>query len=110
MVIAELEYRGYFQPVRGLALPHGDSSGSPGNATINAPCGFSAVALGQTTVVITNNHILSANDKVFICPTDLDATLTGWKVTRAAGSFTLIGNAAATANWAFMWFIIPKAI
>lgn len=87
----------------------GDSSGTPGNATVNFGAGKSAVAAAAASVVITTNKIITANDLVFVVPLLNDATLVQWAITNVAvGSFTLTGNAAATANWPFAWFVVVK--
>lgn len=89
----------------------GDSSGTPGNATINAPSGKSAVAAAANTIVVTNSTI-TASSKVFISPLDADTAVVKWKVVVATGSFTLTTyNAAgaltaAAAAWKFDWFVI----
>lgn len=85
----------------------GDSSGSPGAATLNYAAGKSAVAQGASSVVITTPFV-SADDLVIISPLDIDATLVSWKVAAAAGSFTLTGNANATAAWKFGWHIVKR--
>ena len=75
-----------------------DSSGSPGAVTINKSLGCFAVAAAASSVVVTDSAA-TATSPIFISPMDLDATCTGWKVTRAAGSFTVTMNAACTAAW-----------
>lgn len=88
-----------------MTLPTGDSSGTPGNATINQPTGKSAFAAAASTVVITNNLVTTAT-KVFIQLLDADATLVRITVVSGSGSFTVTGNGVATATTKFDWFIV----
>lgn len=89
-----------------VAMTSTDSSGTPGAAVINEPSGRSAIALGATSVVITNSHVL-ATSKVFVSLRSADATLLYIvSVVAAAGSFTVTGNVAATADVVFDWFVI----
>jgi hypothetical protein len=88
-----------------LLLPSTDSSGTPGAATINKPSGKSAIAAGASSVVITNSVVTAASE-VIVTPLDLDATLTSYKAVPAAGSFTVTGNANATAAWKFSWWVL----
>lgn len=83
----------------------GDSTGTPGNATIDGQRGKSAIAMGATACVVTNAAV-GANSQVIITPLDNDATLVTYKIAVAAGSFTVTGNAAATAAWKFQWTVI----
>jgi hypothetical protein len=86
--------------------PNGsDSSGSPGAATINAPSGISAIAASASSVVITNSAV-SATDRILITPLDLDTTLLQFKAVAGSGSFTVTGNATATATWKFGWLVV----
>ena len=94
----------WVQSQRSLA----DSSGTPGAATINRAAGKSAIALGASSVVITNS-LVTATSLIFVTPqgaTAADATLTSWRVNPGAGSFTVTGNANATAAWPFSWMVI----
>lgn len=93
-----------FQTNHTYSAPYTDSSGTPGNATINKASGRSAVAGSSATITITNS-VCTATSVVLICPEDLDITLLTWKVAPAAGSFVLTGVAAATATWKFRWFL-----
>jgi hypothetical protein len=93
---------------RSLAVDLGDSSASPGDATLNFSAGQSAIALGASAAVITSDKC-DATSIVHITPLDLDATLVRWKVAATGGSFTVTGNAAATAPWRFNWQIFRKA-
>ncbi len=83
----------------------GDSTGTPGNATIDASAGKSAIALGGSSATITNS-LATVNSLVFITPLDLDATLVSYKAIATANSFTITGNTTATAIWKFQWLLI----
>lgn len=82
-----------------------DTSGTPGNATINTLSGRAAFAAAGSTVVITNSTV-TATSKVFVSLRGGDATLTSVRVTPAAGSFTVTGNAAATATTIFDFLVV----
>jgi hypothetical protein len=77
-----------------------DSSGTPGNVTNNGGKGRVAIAAGQSSIVVTNS-VTNASASVYavINQATADATLTHIvRTVPAAGSFTIYGNAAATAN------------
>lgn len=98
--------KAYVSGTGALGFDSSDSSGTPGNATINRPSGKSAFAAGSATLVITNNQVI-ASTKVFYALQTNDATLTDVKsAIPALGSFTLTGNAAATAATNVVWFIV----
>jgi hypothetical protein len=78
-----------------------DSSGTPGAATINKPTGISAIASGSATVVITNS-LATTTSRILITWHGDHGQTRDW-VVRAAGSFTVTLNAAASANTAFSW-------
>lgn len=83
-----------------------DSSASPGNATANTPRGTAAFAAAASAVTITNN-LVTANSTVICQLRASDATLTSiLRTIPGAGSFTVTGNAAATAATAFDWIVI----
>lgn len=84
-----------------------DSTGAPGNVTNNSPSGRAAVAAAASTCVVTNSSVL-ATSKVFVQLLGAaDATLTSIVgVTIAAGSFTVTGNAAATAAKSFEFLVV----
>ena len=76
-----------------------DSSGTPGAATQHATMGRVAIAAGQSSVVVTNRYVNVAS-AVFavISQAAADGTLTQiLRVNPANGSFTITGNANATA-------------
>lgn len=91
-----------------VVLQSTDSTASAGAATINKPCGRSAVANGAASVVITNSTVAATSN---IQVTPLSASVTGvsgcpgWYVsTVGAGSFTLTcPEGAVAADWSFMW-------
>lgn len=88
-----------------LALTRTDSSGTPGNVTNNSPLGRAAIAAAATTCVVTSS-LVTANSEVFVEMISNDATLTSLRVTTAAGSFTVTGNAAATAATSFRFLVV----
>lgn len=84
-----------------------DSTGSPGAATINKPCGKSAVAAGASSVVITNSTV-AATSIVFVTPLSSSVVdCAGWRIsTIGAGSFTLTCPAGNTVGaWNFQWCV-----
>lgn len=89
-----------------LAVTRTDSSGTPGNVTNNSALGRAAFAAAGTSVVVTNSSVAAASE-VFVNLITTDATLTSCRVTAiAAGSFTVTGNAAATAAATFSFLVI----
>lgn len=83
----------------------GNSTGAPGNATSNTASGRSAIATGTAAATITNS-LVSATSIVFVVLQTADGTLTFVKsVVPAAGSFVVTGNANATGNTNFGWFV-----
>jgi hypothetical protein len=88
-----------------LTVVSTDSSGTPGNAIINNLSGRAAFAAASSSVVITNS-LVTAGSKVFVSLRGGDTTLTTVRVTPAAGSFTITGNAAATSVTVFDFFVI----
>lgn len=101
-----LQFDGFhLRLARALFYPYTDSSGTPGAATINKASGRSAVAALASSVVITSS-VCTTTSIVLLSPEDIDTTLVQWKVVPASGSFTVTGNATATADWKFRWAII----
>jgi hypothetical protein len=82
-----------------------DNSGTPGNTTINKLSGKAAIALGAAACTVTNSTVTAAS-RVMVTALDLDATLKEFKAVPAAGSFTVTGNANATAAWKFSFLVI----
>lgn len=99
-----LRFRDHFYS-RQMNLTSGDSSASPGNATINAPCGKSAIASTASACVITNSRVTTSS-LIFITPLDNDTTLTSWKAVPTANTITVTGNAVAAATWKFQWLVV----
>ena len=90
------------------ALPGGgaDSTGSPGAATQNTRKGRAAIAIGAAAVTITNS-LVTATSIVGVALQSNDATLTQiLRVVPASGSFTITGNANATAATNVAWWLI----
>lgn len=74
-----------------------DASGTPGAATINKPSGQVAIAAAAASVVVTNSLVSTTSIVLPVIQT-ADATLTFIKsCVPASGSFTITGNANATA-------------
>lgn len=81
-------------------------SGIAGAVTINKPAGSVNIALGAASVVVTNS-LVTANSVVLVQLAFNDATLTSIKcVVSAAGSFTITGNANATAQTKVNFLVI----
>jgi hypothetical protein len=82
-----------------------DSSGTPGAATVNKPSGQASIAIGTDSVVITNS-LVTATSVVVAVLQFVDATLTQiLSVVPGAGSFTVTGNANATAATKVGWIV-----
>lgn len=83
----------------------GDSTGTPGNATLNTQKGRSAIAAGAAAVTITNSRVTSSSIVTAVLQTS-DGTLTQLlRVVPGSGSFVITGNANATGNVNVGWFI-----
>ena len=74
-----------------------DASGTPGAAVINKPKGQVAVAIGESSVVVTNSLVTAASHVV--CTLQfVDAGFTQiLSVVPGTGTFTITGNAIAVA-------------
>lgn len=88
-----------------LGFGSGDSSASPGNATIHSASGKAAVANGAGSVTITSN-ITTTSSFILVSPIDYDANCQAYKVVTASGSFTLTCNGNAGANWKFAFLVL----
>lgn len=88
-----------------LAATYTDSSGTPGNVTNNSPRGRAAFAAAGSTVVVTSSLVTAASS-VQVQLGGADATLNSVRVTTAAGSFTVTGNAAATGITPFDFLVV----
>jgi hypothetical protein len=73
------------------------ASGTTGAQTINKVSGAVNFAAAATTLVVTNS-LVTANSVIVCTVATTDATLKSVAVVPATGSFTLHGNAAATAE------------
>lgn len=84
-----------------------DSTGTPGNVTNNSTAGRAAFAAAGSSVTVTNSSVAATSTVLVTLLGAADATLTNIVgVTVAAGSFTVTGNAAATATKGFMFLVI----
>lgn len=84
-----------------------NASGSPGAATQNSATGKSAIAAGASSVTITNAFCTASSlVAAWIQQAAFDATLTTIVANPGAGSFTITGNAAATAAVTIAWEIL----
>ena len=81
-----------------------DLSGTPGNGTAHSTMGKAAFAAAGSTVTITDRFVTAAS-AVLVQLGGADATLTSVRVTPANGSFTVTGNAAATATTPFTFTV-----
>ena len=89
-----------------IQVDSSDASGTPGAATINKPSGVVAVAIGQSSVTVTNS-LVTANSKVFTTLQFADATFTTIRTTvPTSGAFTITGNANATAATKIAFFVL----
>lgn len=83
-----------------------DNTGTPGNNTSNTITGKCKIAAAASQVVVTNSRVTSST---IIEPTinqaTADVTLTQLTWTATAGSFTIFGNAVATAAVQIAWTI-----
>lgn len=83
-----------------------DASGTPGAATIDKPSGKVAVAIGASSVVVTNSLVTAASTIIPVLQF-VDATATQvLSVVPGAGSFTINLNAAATAATTVAFLVI----
>lgn len=81
---------------------------TPGAVTTTMPGGACAIAAGQSSVVITNPTV-TAQSSIYavVAQAAADTTLTQIvRVVPAAGSFTIVGNANATATTVVDWAIL----
>lgn len=72
-----------------------DSSGTPGNATINAYRGRCSIAAAGTTVTITNSFVAATSTVLAVISTN-DATAILKNCVPGAGSFVITTTAAVT--------------
>jgi len=81
------------------------TAGTTGAQTINKIAGQVNFAAAATTLVVTNS-LVTVNSIVMVQVLGTDLTFTSARVTKAAGSFTITANAAATAETAVSFFVI----
>lgn len=82
-----------------------DSTGTPGAATQNTRRGRVAIAAAATNVVVTNS-LVTTSSVITAALQTVDGTLTQiLTVVPASGSFTITGNAAATAATNVCWVL-----
>lgn len=91
-----------------LKLPYSDSTGTPGDATINKPIGRSAVANGATTCTITNS-VCTSTSVVLVTPEDGSGTTLWHKVVPGSGSFVVTVGVDPGATWKFRWAVLNGA-
>lgn len=89
----------------GYRLAFTDSSTTPGAITINKPAGRVKIAAGASSIVVTSNYCFSSSIVLTQMEGAVDTTLTRIRVTPSDGSFTISGNAAATAALAISFVI-----
>lgn len=75
-----------------------------GNKTINKPSGQVRIAAGNSSVVVTNDQV-TAGSVIIATVASNDSTLKTVAVVAGAGSFTIHGNAAATAETLIKWVV-----
>jgi hypothetical protein len=93
-------------PWRSIALGKSEASAA-GDRTIATAHGTVKFALGSSTPIVVTHSLATATSNVMVTVYGTDATLTSCRVTRAAGSFTITPNAAATAETTVGWFVLP---
>lgn len=81
------------------------ASGTTGAQTIDKPSGQVNFAAAETTLVVTNS-LATTTSQIFVQVYGTDTTALTARVTKAAGSFTITLNAAATAETAVGFFLI----
>lgn len=83
-----------------------DSSGTPGAATINKPSGKVSIAIGASSVTVTNSLVTSASTVLAVLQF-VDATATQiLSVVPGSGSFVITANATATAATKVAFLVI----
>lgn len=82
-----------------------DTSGTPGNATIDKPAGRVALAAGDTAVVV-NCALCRASSHVFIAKQHNDVAALDFKVVPGNGAFTITSAVPAAAAVTFDFFIV----
>lgn len=106
VAVGQTTRRGGFFTTFGVTAT--DQSGTPGNVTNNNYHGRCAIAAGASSVTVTNSGATTVSS-VFavINQTSADATLTQIvRIATASGSFTIYGNATATAAVVIDWMLV----
>jgi hypothetical protein len=93
-------------PWRSIVLGKSEASAA-GDRTIATAHGTVKFAAGSSTPIVVTHSLAVATSNVMVTVYGTDATLTSCRVTRAAGSFTITPNAAATAETTVGWFVLP---
>lgn len=95
---------------QGLAS-NSSSNPTTGATTANVMRGSCAIAAGQSSVVITNPYVTASSFvAAHVAQAAADGTLLYVaRVVPAAGSFTVYGNAAATATTRIDWCVINNS-
>ena len=89
-----------------LQANYGDSSSTPGNVTNSNIRGKAAFAVGTSSVTVTNVNVQASSTILVVLETS-DATLTQiLRATPGSNSFTVVGNANATAATTFSFQVI----
>ena len=78
-----------------------------GDRSINRAQGSVKFAAGSSIPIVVTNTFASITANIFVTVYGADATLTSARVTRAAGSFTITPNAAATGETEVGWLVLP---
>jgi hypothetical protein len=89
-----------------ISMTRGDSTGTPGNATLDTPSGVSAIAAGNSSIVITNSLVTETTIPYFILMEDDVVCKTIDSVSVAAGAITLNVNGNCNADTNIGWFLL----
>jgi hypothetical protein len=93
-------------PWKTLYLGKSEASAT-GDRTASLSHGTVKFAAASGTPIVVTNALVNATSNILVQVYGTDATLTSCRVTRAAGSFTITPNAAATAETTVGWFVLP---
>lgn len=93
---------------RTVTFPYTDSTGTPGDATINKASGRSAIANGATVATITNS-LCTATSLVMVMPEDGLGTALWVKCVPGSGSFVVTVGVDPGATWKFRWVLFLGA-
>lgn len=85
----------------------GDSTGTPGNASINKHRGRFAIAVGASTAVISNSEVAGTSSQVSLTAETSNTGCTRfWVSSISAGSFTASTNANCTTSALNLSFVV----